>query len=73
MADQAFHDVSTELVPYSQLQNEVANLEQQVVEAKKIALQRQLQILTAAKPAPPIEEPTVNQRETKTSNFGSFY
>ena len=72
-ADQAFHDASTELVPDSQLQNEVANLERQVLEAKKVALQRQLQILTAAKPAPPIEEPTVNQREARTSNFGSFY
>ena len=73
MADQAFHDASTELVPDSQLQNEVVNLEQQVLEAKKVALQRQLQILIAAKPAPPIEEPTVNSKETRTSNFRSFY
>ena len=72
-ADQAFHHASTELVPDSQLQNKVANLERQVLEAKKVALQRQLQIIIAAKPAPPIEEPTVNSREARISSFGSFY
>ena len=40
-ANQAFHDASTELVPDSQLQNEVANMERQVLEAKKVVLQRQ--------------------------------
>ena len=55
------------------MQNKVANLERQVLEAKKVVLWRQLQIPTAAKPAPPIEEPTVNSTETRTSNFGSFY
>ena len=43
------------------------------MEAKKVALQRQLQILTVAKLAPPIEELTVNQKEARTSNFGWFY
>ena len=37
-ADQAFRDASTELASDSQLQNEVANLERQVLEAKKVAL-----------------------------------
>ena len=37
-ADQAFHDASMELVPDSQLQNEVANLERQVLEAKKSSI-----------------------------------
>lgn len=37
-ADQAFHDASSEIIPDSQLQNEVANLERQVLEAKKAAL-----------------------------------
>lgn len=37
-ADQAFHDAPTEMAPDSQLQNEVANLERQVLEAKKAAL-----------------------------------
>ena len=61
-ADQAFHDATTQLVPESQLQNEVANLERQVLEAKKTALQRQLQTLTATNPAPYMEEPTANPK-----------
>lgn len=36
------------MAPDSPLQNEVANLERQVLEAKKAALQKQLQTLTAA-------------------------
>ena len=71
-ADQAFHDATTQLVPDSQLQNELANLERQVLEAKKAALQSQLQTLSAANPAPPMEEPTANPREGRTSNFGSL-
>ena len=51
----------------------IVNQEQQVLGAKKVALQRQLQILTAAKPTPPIEKLTVNQREARTSNFRLFY
>ena len=72
-ADQAFHDAPTELVPDSQLQDEVASLERQVLEAKKAALQKQLQTLTAANPAPPVGEPTANPREARNSNFGLFY
>ena len=72
-ANQAFHNPSSELVPDSQLQNEVANLERQVLEAKKVVLQRQLQTLTTAKPASLIEEPTVNPKEARASNFGFFY
>ena len=73
IADQVFHEISTELVLNSQLQNEVANLKRQVLNAKKVALQRQIQILTSAKLATPIEQLTVNQRDTKILNFGSFY
>ena len=50
-ANQAFHDASSKIVPHSQLQNKVATLELQVLEAKKAALQKQLQNLTTANPA----------------------
>ena len=55
------------------MQNEVANLEQQVLEAKNVVLPRQLQIFTIAKLAPLIEEPIVNQEEARTSKFESFF
>lgn len=42
IADQAFHDVPSKIIPDSQLQNEVANLEHPVLEAKQAALQKQL-------------------------------
>ncbi len=45
-ADQAFHDTSSKIVSDSQLQNDRANLERQVLEVKKAALQKQLQTLT---------------------------
>ena len=72
-ADQAFHDAPIEIIPDSQLQNEVASLERQVLEAKKAALQKQLQNLTAANPTPSMEGPTANPTEARTSNFGLFY
>ena len=72
-ADQAFHDAPSEMVPDSQLQNEVANLERQVLEAKKAALQKQLQTLTTANPALPTEGPAANSGEARNSNFGLFY
>ena len=72
-ADLAFHDAPSEMVPDSQLQNEVANLERQVLEAKKAALQKQLQTLTAANPAPPTEGPDANLVEARNSIFGLFY
>ena len=56
----------------SQLQNEVASLERQVLEAKKAALQKQLQTLTVANPAP-TEEPTANPREVRNPNIRLFY
>ena len=62
-ADQVFHDAPSELAPDSQLQNEVADLERQVLKAKKAAFQKQLQTLTTANPAPPTEEPAANPRE----------
>lgn len=37
MADQAFHDALTELVPNSQLHNVVVDQDQRVLEAKKVA------------------------------------
>lgn len=36
-------------------------------------MQKQLQALTAANPAPPAGEPTVNPKEARNSNFGLFY
>ena len=74
-ADQAFHDAPSEMVPDSQLQNEVANLERQVLEAKKAALQKQLQSLTAANPGPPTENPVpvAQPGEARNSNFGLSY
>lgn len=39
-ANQSFYDTLTKLVPNSQLQNGVAGLKQQVLEAKKAALQK---------------------------------
>ena len=72
-ADQAFHDASSKMVPDSQLQNEVANLEPQVLEAKKAALQKQFQTLTTANPALPTERPAENSREVRNSNFVLFY
>ena len=70
IAGQAFHGAPIGLVPGSQLQGGVTNLERQLLKAKKAALQRQLQTLTAANPAPPTEEPIANPR---ASNFGLFY
>ncbi len=61
------------MAPDSPLQNEVANLERQVLEAKKAALQKQLQTLTAANPGPPTKGPAANQGEAKNSNSGLFY
>ena len=80
-ADQAFHDAQSDIVPDSQLQNEVANLERQVLEAKKAALQKQLQALAAANPVPPTASspaapmgaPAGNPGEARNSNFGLFY
>ena len=72
-ADQAFHDAPSEMGPDSHLQNEVAGLERRVLEAKKAALQKQFQTLTAANPAPPTERPVANQVEARNSNFWLFY
>ena len=72
-ADQAFHDAPSEIIPDSQLQNKVANFERQVLKAKKAALQKQLQSLTAANSTPSAEGPAANPAEAKTSNFGLFY
>ena len=72
-ADQAFHDAPSEMVPDSQLQDEVANLKRQVLEAKKAALQKRLQTFTATSPVLPKEGPAANQGEARNSNFGSFY
>ncbi len=72
-ADQAFHDAESEIVPDSQLQNEVAKLERQVLEAKKAALQKQLQTLTLASTGTWAEEPAANPVGAKNSNFGFFY
>ena len=63
----------TKIALNSQLRNELANLERQVLEAKKTALQEQLQTLTAANLTPAIEQPAANQVEARNSNFGSFY
>ncbi len=73
IADQVFHDVSTKLVPDSQLQNEVADLERRVLEARKAALQKQFQTLTAVNPASPTEELVANPGGARNSNFGLFY
>lgn len=51
----------------------MANLEQQVLEAKKAALQKQLQALNAANPVPPAEDPVAQLGGARNSNFGSFY
>lgn len=59
--------------PDSHLQNEVAGLERRVLEAKKAALQKQFQTLTAGNPAPPTERPVSNQVKARNSNFGLFY
>ena len=76
-ADQAFHDAPSEIIPDSQLQNEVASLERQVLEAKKAARQRQLQTLTATNQGQPTEGPAANSGElrveARNSNFGLFY
>ena len=72
-ADQAFHDAPSEIIPDSQLQNEVANLERQVLEAKKAALQKQLRTLTAANPVPPTEDPVAQPGGARNYNFGLFY
>ena len=72
-ADQTFHDAPSKIIPDSQLQNDVANLERQVLEAKKAALQKKLQTLTAANSTPLAEKPAANLEEAKTSNFGLFY
>ena len=72
-ADQAFHDVSSKIIPDSQLQNEVANLEHQVLEVKKAVLQKQLQTLAADNPTPQTKAALVTPGEARTSNFGLFY
>ena len=55
------------------MRNEVANLERQVLEAKKAALQKQLQALNAANPVPTAEDPVAQPGGARNSNFGSFY
>ena len=72
-ADQTFRDTPIEIITDSHLQNEVASLERQVLEAKETALQKQLQTLNAANPTPSTEGPTANTTEARTSNFGLFY
>ena len=72
-ANQAFHDASSKIVPHSQLQNKVATLELQVLEAKKAALQKQLQNLTTANPALSVKRPAANLEKARNENFGSFY
>lgn len=64
-AEQAFHNAPTELVPDSQLENEVADLERQVLEAKKVVLQKQPQALTATTSATPTEIPVANPGEAR--------
>ena len=71
-ADQAFHDAASEIVPDSQLQNKVANLERQVLEAKKAALQKQLQTLTSASTETPAEELAANSVGAKTQTLACF-
>ena len=71
--NQAFHEASSKIIPNSQLQNEVANLERQVFEVKKAALQKQLQTLVATNPTPPTEAALITLGEVRTSNFGLFY
>ena len=61
------------MISDSQLQNKVATLEQQVLEAKKAALQKQLQTLNITNPTPPVERLVANPGKVKNSNFGSFY
>ena len=61
------------MVPDSKLQNEVTKLERLVLEAKKAALQKLLQALTAANPEPPAKGPVANPVEARTLNFGLFY
>ena len=68
-ADQAFHDAPSETIPDSQLQNEVASLERQVLEAKKPHYRNN----SKANPTPSTEGPAANPAEAKTSNFGLFY
>ena len=72
-ADQAIHAAPPEPVPDSQLQNEVADLERRVLEARKAALQKQLQTLTATTPAKPTEGLVANPGEARNLNFGLFY
>ena len=66
-ADQAFNDATSKIVLDNQFQNKVANLEQQVLEAKKVTLQKQLQTLFLVSIGTPEEKPASN------SNFGLFY
>ena len=89
IVNQVFHDTKSDIVSDSQLQNKVANLEWQILKAKKAAQQKQLQVLVAVNPVPltaanlvpttaaspetPMGAPAKNLEETKNSNFGLFY
>ena len=74
IAYQALHDAPSGIVSDSQLQNKVANLKRQMLEAKKAALQKRLQTLTVANPGP-TRGSLVAQlvEEARNLNFGLFY
>ncbi len=61
------------MISDSQFQNKMANQEQQILKAKKTALQKQLQILTSANTGTPVEKLAANQLRAKNSNFRLFY
>lgn len=77
------------MIPDSRLQNKIANLERQVLEAKKTVSRKQLQGLTTANPvipeatspvfltttslATPMDSSTTNPQEPRNLNFGPFY
>lgn len=68
-AKQLFYDAASVIVPDSKLQNKKANLERQVLEAKKPGLQKQLRTFTLACTGTPEEEPAAISVRAKNSNF----
>ena len=72
-ANQAFYDTSSKIIPDSQLQNKIANLEHQVLKTKKAAPQKQLQTLATANPTLPTEAASISPGEARTLNFELFY
>ena len=72
-ANQALYEDSSKIVLDSQLQKKLASLKQQVLEAKKAALKKQLQTLISVSIRMLAEEPAANRVRAKISNLGLFY